>query len=161
REGLGLWLLRADGRAEAICAANPRMDVRPGPLFMWIKGQANPNLVKNETGKIVYWNTSNNGRIKFLICNYLQLHPGHKGEYSVARWVSRANQKCIISATFKSLREGGDPTTTDVRILHNGADISSGYVETNTDVFDVPSMPVALRTGDKIDFVVGYGRNKV
>ncbi len=52
------------------------------------------------------------------------LHPGLVGQYSVARWTAPKAGRYVVHASFEGVDQG--PTTTDVHVQHNGADIATG-----------------------------------
>ena len=85
----------------------------------------------------------------------LAFHPGPNGEYSAVRWTAPAAGKWDLAATFHGIAERA---TTDVHVLHNGRPLLDGSVNVkgggNSAKF---SAPVAVQTGDTIDFAVGYG----
>jgi hypothetical protein len=82
------------------------------------------------------------------------LHPGPRGEYSVARWTSPAADRYTVAATFAGMARA----TTDVHVLHNGRSLFDGVLNiggqpnTATHTGDV-----TLAKGDTVDFVVGWG----
>ncbi len=84
------------------------------------------------------------------------LHPGEKGEFSVARWVAPHGGECQIEAAFQGLPSS--PATTDVHVLHNGRELFNSSINIagrpNTASF---SGRQTVAQGDTIDFVVGYG----
>lgn len=85
----------------------------------------------------------------------LALHPGPRGEYSVARWTCPKAGEHTIEATFTGI---AGRATTDVHVLHNGRSLHDGLInvkeEGNLSVF---SKTVPLARGDTLDFVVGFG----
>ncbi|MCL5098276.1 MAG: glycoside hydrolase family 2 [Candidatus Omnitrophica bacterium] len=84
------------------------------------------------------------------------LHPGAKGEYSVARWTAPESGKAIISARFTGRPQ--IPVTTDVHVLVKGQSVFDGLLNVkgnpNT-AFGKFEKPV--EKGDTVDFAVGYG----
>lgn len=112
---------------------------------------------------------------------YLEFHPGPNGEYSAARWEAADSTKCHLDFQFKSLKTNG--ISVDVYVVHtaqvpNGDsgykierkiiwnDVLAGPRQSADSVRD-PAMignerylPVIVRAGDYVDFVVGYGPNK-
>jgi hypothetical protein len=88
------------------------------------------------------------------------LHPGPSGQYSIARWTAPQAGTFTIQARFSGLSGFGGctPTTTDLHIQHNGADIVSGYLNVNGGGNAYAATPtVMVAAGDTVDFAVGYG----
>jgi hypothetical protein len=85
----------------------------------------------------------------------LGMHPGSKGEYSIARWTAQKAGTYSISATFSGI----DQTTTDVHVLKNGSSLFDGEVSGLGDTEIFSSQSVSVNVGDTIDFAVGYGSN--
>jgi YD repeat-containing protein len=83
----------------------------------------------------------------------LLLHPGAAGENSVLRFTAPADGSYLIQGRFY----GVDVTTTDVSILLNSSTtLLAGSITTRN--VGVPFAFVkALKTGDKLDFSVGFG----
>src|SRR2546422_5111265 len=83
------------------------------------------------------------------------LHPGPKGEYSVARWTAPADGEQRVSANFAGIAQ---KATTDVHVLHNGKPLFDDFINLNGhgngSAF---SKTLTVRGGDTIDFVVGFG----
>ena len=84
------------------------------------------------------------------------LHPGPHGEFSVARWIAPAADRCTVTASFTGMAQA----TTDVYVLHNGRSLFSEVLNVdgkpNT---ATSSSDVAVAKGDTIDFVVGWGNS--
>ena len=82
------------------------------------------------------------------------LHPGPRGEYSVARWTAPAADRYTVAATFAGMARA----TTDVHVLHNGRPLFDGMLnmrgQPNTATH---TSEVTLAEGDTIDFAVGWG----
>jgi len=85
----------------------------------------------------------------------MALHPGPKGEYSVARWTCPAGAEYSVDATFVGIAK---EATTDVHVLHNGRSLHDGLINVashgNESAF---SKTLAIAEDDKLDFVVGFG----
>ncbi len=85
----------------------------------------------------------------------LALHPGPRGEYSVARWTVPAAGEYKIEAIFKGISQAA---TTDVHILHNGTSMCDGGInlpgQGNEAAFSITR---SVAEGDQLDFVVGMG----
>jgi hypothetical protein len=83
------------------------------------------------------------------------LHPGPKGEYSVARWIVPDTGQYTIEAVFAGIAQAA---TTDVHVLHNGQSIHGGLINVggsgNESAF---SGSRAMNQGDSLDFAVGMG----
>jgi hypothetical protein len=84
------------------------------------------------------------------------LHPGEKGEFSVARWTAPASGRCKVKATFTGLPKS--PATTDAHVLHRGRSLFQGLLniggQPNAASY---SGTIEVAQGDTIDFVVGFG----
>ena len=84
------------------------------------------------------------------------LHPGPKGEFSVARWTAPAAGQVTISARFTGLPQ--TPATTDVHLLHQGQPLFDGLINvgghSNSAAY---SGRMVVAQGDTVDFVVGFG----
>jgi len=86
----------------------------------------------------------------------LTVHPGVNGYYCVVRWTAQANGKYEVSGQFAGI--GGNPTVTDVHVLHQGREIFSDDIND----YQRPhrfSKSVSVTSGDVIDFVVGQGKD--
>jgi hypothetical protein len=88
-------------------------------------------------------------------------HPGSAGEYSIARWTASRFGSITIKATFQGQSgfDGSPVTTTDVHVLHNGADVVSSVqlnsAGTGNSFTATPQATVFA--GDTVDFAVGFG----
>jgi T5SS/PEP-CTERM-associated repeat protein len=111
-----------------------------------------PAVFLNPTASAITAGTVN------ILAGQLAFHPGNLGQFSVVRWTAPLAGPAMISAIFT----GRDvtPTTTDVHVLHNGAALFNGVVNSfgSGPSFDTPEI-VAVLQGDTIDFAVGYGPN--
>jgi hypothetical protein len=86
------------------------------------------------------------------------LHPGPVGQYAIARWTSPRSGTYLVRSTFEGIDTG--PTTTDVHVQHNGADVASGFLNVNGAGNTYPSsVSLSAVAGDTVDFAVGYGNN--
>ena len=91
----------------------------------------------------------------------LNMHPGPSGENSVIRWTAPASGSYRVQEWFKGNSWGapwGDPTTSDVAVLHGASQLFSGYITTYNQplTFD---LIVTVASRDTIDFTVGFGNN--
>jgi hypothetical protein len=94
----------------------------------------------------------------------LALHPGPKGEVSIARWSATETGRVTVEAEFFGLSGGAarlaaaKPTTTDVHLLHGADELAKGSLNLegagNTARFRAT---VEVAPGDVIDFAVGQG----
>jgi hypothetical protein len=85
----------------------------------------------------------------------LGMHPGQKGEPAVLRWTTPSAGAFELTGTFKSIAV---KATTDVHILHNGKTIFDGKINIDGGASEAPfSTKLSVQTGDKLDFVVGFG----
>ena len=128
---------------------------RPG-LTVWsvVPGcDDNPVLAHNDSGKTVCDELNRT----CYPANYLDLHPGPNGEYSVLRWTAPISGWFMLETAFEGL--DADNGGADVHILvRNHASLFSGPVNTYW-------VPLAYRTrvkvsaGDTVDILVGFGQN--
>ncbi len=85
----------------------------------------------------------------------MALHPGPKGEYSVARWTCPAGAEYAVDATFAGIAK---EATTDMHVLHNGHSLHDGLINVasygNESAF---SKTLTIEKDDTLDFVVGFG----
>ena len=85
----------------------------------------------------------------------LAFHPGRNGEYGVVRWTAPEAGEVEVKAAFESIAR---KATTDVHVLHNGKALFDAFINLHgqgpTSRF---AATVAVRKGDTIDCVVGYG----
>lgn len=87
----------------------------------------------------------------------VSFHPGPLGQNSVVRWTAPATRTYRIEGSFV----GNDfvyPTTTDVAILHQGAEIFVDEINS----YRIPhffSLVKRVNAGETIDFSVGFGSN--
>ena len=126
----------------------------------WPGGRPNePTVTRNGSGVAQYYSDSN-GQVIFPPEEFLHVHPGPSGLYSIVRWSTPADGLYRLDTTFKSLRLNGVPTTTDIHVLYNSSSIYDGFVYGHYDD-PVSSILAWLRldAGDTIDFVVGDGGN--
>ncbi len=90
----------------------------------------------------------------------LAFHPGPQDQFSIVRFTASANGLYNLSAAFTPVTSDG--TTTDVHILENGTSLFSGFV---TGTYNAPTSAPSfsgvlnLKSGDIVDFAVGYGAN--
>ncbi|MCL5099113.1 MAG: glycoside hydrolase family 2 [Candidatus Omnitrophica bacterium] len=86
----------------------------------------------------------------------LSLHPGPKGEFSVARWTCPDMGEYSLTVAFRGLST--QPTTTDTHVLLDGKPLHVGFINVrargNTDAF---AAKLTLAKGDTLDFAVGFG----
>ncbi|NTW88794.1 MAG: PEP-CTERM sorting domain-containing protein [Desulfobulbaceae bacterium] len=116
-----------------------------------------PTVIKNGTGVAQYYSDSH-GQVLFPSEEFLHLHPGAEGQYSVVRWATPTDGTYRLDTTFKSLRINGQETTTDVHVLYNSSSLFDGYIFGHLDdPLTHLSLPLSLNAGDTIDFVVGVG----
>jgi hypothetical protein len=84
------------------------------------------------------------------------LHPGEKGEFSVARWTAPESGRCQVRGTFTGLPKS--PATTDVHVLHRGRPLFEGLLNLRGSPNSVSySGTIEVTQGGTIDFVVGFG----
>jgi hypothetical protein len=82
------------------------------------------------------------------------LHPGPRGEYSVARWTAPAADRYAVEASFQGLANA----TTDVHVLHNGQPLFTSQLNLQQNPnWARHAAELALGVGDTLDFVVGWG----
>ena len=129
-----------------------------GGINVWSPAPSSlPGVSKNVTSAII-----TSGSAIFPYFDYLSLHPGPNGEYSVLRWTAPYAGAYQISARFDSLllRWGQTPTTTDVHVLHNSSPIFNDFINGvfTSQVKDFTTI-LNLNEGDTIDFAVGIGQN--
>jgi len=85
----------------------------------------------------------------------MSFHPGPKGEYCVVRWTAPVNGLHDVEAEFRAIDR---QTTTDVHILHNGVAVFDGFLRLNGAGGEARQrLPLNLKAGDALDFVVGWG----
>jgi len=87
------------------------------------------------------------------------LHPGPRGQYSIARWTAPRAGAYELRARFDGIDDG--PAPTDVHVQHNGQDAApAGYINVNRggNSFSFAAR-LAVEGGDTIDFDVGDGGN--
>lgn len=90
------------------------------------------------------------------------LHPGPSGEYAIARWTAQSSGSYRVVFTFEGVAGymGWPVTTTDVRVLHNNTDLTTGEINGNdSDNVLSGASNVDVLAGDFIDFAVGDGGN--
>jgi len=121
----------------------------PGLDIWHAAGGVDPNVTRNDnphplTGLGITWQPKQ-----------VALHPGPKGEYSVARWTCPAAGEHTVEATFTGI---AGQASTDVHVLHNGRSLHEGWINVkdqgNQSAF-AKTLPLAA--GDTLDFVVGFG----
>jgi hypothetical protein len=83
-------------------------------------------------------------------------HPGSNGAYSDYRFTAPTAGSYTLSALFTGIDHGG--TTTDVHVLDNGAPLFNGTINGYLATASFATT-LALATGDRVDFVVGFGTN--
>jgi len=85
----------------------------------------------------------------------LALHPGPKGEYSVARWTAPADGAYQVAATFTGIAQAA---TTDVHVLHNGQPLYDGFINVEGQGNESScAATLQAQAGDPVDFVIGFG----
>jgi hypothetical protein len=117
-----------------------------------------PNVIKNTSGQTVYLD---GGLTVVPGAEYLNVHPGAGGVFTVVRWTAPTAETYDIKAAFMSavLEARGWPTTTDVHVVLNGTAIFSGEVSAfyeNGPQAEFATS-VKLQQGDTVDFAVGAG----
>ncbi|CAH0228717.1 hypothetical protein SRABI118_02411 [Massilia sp. Bi118] len=90
----------------------------------------------------------------------LNVSPGANGEYVVLRFTAQSAGSYAIDAAFWGDDFVG-PTTTDVHVRLNGADLFGGAIASFGKANGLSwSGPVVLAAGQAIDFAIGFGANK-
>ncbi len=85
----------------------------------------------------------------------LSFHPGRDGEYAVVRWTAPEDAAIEFSAAFASIAERA---TTDVHVLHNGKSLFEAGLNVRGGGPQAKfRQGIAVRKGDTIDCVCGYG----
>ncbi|MBN2293326.1 MAG: hypothetical protein JXM70_12930, partial [Pirellulales bacterium] len=85
----------------------------------------------------------------------LALHPGQKGEYCVLRWTAPADGEYLVDSKFASIAQHA---TTDVHVLHQSNSLFSSAINLpGHGSASSCKKTVVAKTGDTIDFAVGYG----
>ncbi|MBX7259060.1 MAG: glycoside hydrolase family 2 [Candidatus Hydrogenedentes bacterium] len=146
--------LRALDETRAVLLSSGRWDVTAGgePVGIHIhriQGQFDPSATHNGTDAPISalgitWQPGQ-----------FALHPGPKGEYSVARWTAPQDGKCDITAVYSSIAE---KATTDVHVLHNGKPLFDGFVNVGDAGKETKySGSVDIKKGDLIDFALSFG----
>jgi len=130
-------------------------------LNMWAQTSSviNPDVDKNTTG-VDYVPTSGPFLgIIFPGTEYLHMHPGQSGQYSVLRWTASAAGTYGVVARFRSLRNATAGASTDAHMLHNGSQFAGGAITGYYSAGDLVTNNTQrfVAVGDTIDFVVGYG----
>jgi hypothetical protein len=136
---------RYDGLATATAGPFSRVDWWHGPAGRepWIVYNPLPDPLPTPFG--FAW-------IPHRVC----LHPGEKGEYSVARWIAPRSGRATVTATFTGLPQS--PATTDTHVLHNGKSLFSSCINLNGRPNTANySASLAVAEGDTLDFAVGFG----
>ncbi len=112
-------------------------------------GGGEPCVVFNASPNPIHW------QLITWAPKSLSFHPGPKGEYSVVRYTASTTGSYKIASAFTGIDE---KTTTDVHVLVNGRSVFDSFIVLNDRgrraSFD---QVVSLRSGDTLDFVVGYG----
>ena len=93
----------------------------------------------------------------FIPKGTVNIHPGPSGQNSVIRWTAPLAGTVRIDGWFTG--NCNWPTSTDVAILHDNAEIFTGLINS----YQVPlnfSFARQVAAGDTIDFTVGYGTNR-
>ena len=144
-------------------------DAKPNPVSFqtfqeWVKstdgvdvrrypGNVDPNVTHNSTAKAVVqesltWEP-----------NTLTLMPSWQGFYSVVRWTCPKEGRYRVEAAFQGVDT--KPASTDVHVLHDAAALYQEFVEgigaASARHF---GRTLSIKSGETIDFVVGWGRNK-
>ncbi len=82
------------------------------------------------------------------------VHPGPKGEYSVARWTAPADGKASVSASWLALCNA----TVDVHVIHNDKSLFDGLLNLGGKGDDAAwTGDIDVRRGDTVDFACGWG----
>ncbi|MBI4067775.1 hypothetical protein HY407_05320 [Candidatus Gottesmanbacteria bacterium] len=117
------------------------------------------NVVKNVTGVDMRYPYDTD--IVYPGTEYLHFHPGPNGENSVVRFKAPETGVYEVNASFKSLRYGGTPTTTDIHVLINSVSLFDDLINGNIpgDGTHDFSRSISLSAGNTLDFVVGRGIN--
>lgn len=111
-----------------------------------------PNISKNESGRDIEFVGEG---ILYPGTDYLHLHPGAGGEYSVLRWTAPAADRYVVEVIYKGLRMF-DQTTTDVHVLHNNVSVfDAELVASWSDPGLTYKHPIQMAAGDTLDFAVG------
>lgn len=85
----------------------------------------------------------------------LSFHPGPKGEYSVVRFAAPQAGEYAVEAAFLAIDQN---TTTDVHVLRGGQAVFEGWIRLQGQGDQTRyAGTVALRQGEPLDFVVGWG----
>ena len=91
---------------------------------------------------------------------FVVMHPGPSGQYSVSRWIAPVSGTYQISAAFESTHLSIQGASTDIHVLQNSLAIFNGsmvgYFPNSRQNF---SKTVLLNAGDTIDFALGNGSN--
>jgi len=126
------------------------------PISSWNAGSMNPDVNKNENGMEIL----SNQYVIHPASEYLNFHPGRGGEKSVVRWTCPKAGTYGVDAGFRSLRNGGQSTTTDIHVLKNGVSLFEGAINGHyADGEQVYNATLDLAACDTVDFVVGAGPN--
>src|SRR5260370_26512730 len=86
----------------------------------------------------------------------LACHLGPIGQKAIVRWTAPSTGAYAIAATFTG-RDSVGPTTTDVAVLSNGAELWSGEVTGYLAMQSYAASRLDLIAGDTLDFTVGFG----
>jgi hypothetical protein len=86
----------------------------------------------------------------------MAMHPGGFGENAIVRWTAPAAGIYSVAATFTG-RDYVGPTSTDVAVLRNGAELWSDEVDGYLVSRSYSSNSVVMAGGDTLDFTVGFG----
>jgi hypothetical protein len=113
--------------------------------------QVEPDVFYNGTS-----NSVNPSGTNPIPAGTLAFHPGPLGQNAVVRWTAPSTGAYAISATFTG-RDSVGPTTTDVAVLSNGAELWSGEVTGYLAMQSYAASRLNLIAGDTLDFTVGFG----
>ena len=131
-----------------------------------ISGSSRIDFWYINTDPSVFYNpTSSNNHFGMTVTlhpSQFAMHPGPKGQESMVRWTATSSGTYSIAASFSGISgyKGASVTTTDVHVRHNENVVpgGSGYVNLNGfGNMTTFNLKAAVKAGDTIDFVVGYG----
>ena len=112
----------------------------------------------------VYHNSSNISPVAYLTGRLgpgdLAAHPGADGEYSIVRFTAPVGGLYALLGSFVGADIFG--TTTDVHVLRNGVSLFDGFVNGfGPSSLVAQSQSLVLASGDRVDFAVGFGANRM
>ncbi|MBS1827448.1 MAG: hypothetical protein JST93_19185 [Acidobacteria bacterium] len=91
-----------------------------------------------------------------LAAGSVMLHPGPKGEYSVARWACPAASHYTLEASFATVGYG----STDVHVGKNNHILASASLNGIRTRHDFYFSRLECHHGESLEFSVGYGDNR-